>query len=70
VIGAATDKPTRLVAAEAALGGSRDEAGFRRAAEAAAAEAKLVSDQHGTASYKQELLRVGVRRALAQAVGS
>ena len=70
VIGAATDKPTRLVAAEAALGGSRDEAALRRAAEAAAAEAKLVSDQHGTASYKKELLRVGVRRALVQAMAS
>ena len=70
VIGAATDKPTRLVAAEAALGGSRDEAGFRRAADAAGAEAKLVSDQHGTAAYKRELLRVGVRRALGQAVGA
>ena len=70
VIGAATDKPTRLVAAEAALGGSRDEASFRRAAEAAAAEAKLVSDQHGSAAYKRELLRVGVRRALAQAAAS
>ena len=70
VIGAATDKPTRLVAAEAALAASRDEAAFRRAAEAAAAEATLVSDQHGTASYKRELLRVGVRRALAQAVAS
>ena len=70
VIGAATDKPTRLAAAEAALGGSRDEAGFRRAAEAAAAEATLVSDQHGSAAYKKELLRVGVRRALAQAAAS
>jgi carbon-monoxide dehydrogenase medium subunit len=70
VIGAATDKPSRLVAAEAALGASRDEPGFRRAAEAAAREAKLVSDQHGTASYKRELLRVGVRRALAQALAS
>ena len=67
VIGSATDKPTRLAAAEAALGGGRDEASFRRAAEAAATEAKLVADQHGTASYKKELLRVGVRRALAQA---
>jgi carbon-monoxide dehydrogenase medium subunit len=70
VIGAATDKPARLMDAEAALGGSRDEAGFRRAAEAAGAEAKLVSDQHGSASYKRELLRVGVRRALAQAAAS
>lgn len=70
VIGAATDKPTRLVAAEGALGASRDEAGLRRAAEAAAAEATLVSDQHGTASYKRELLRVGIRRALAQAIAS
>lgn len=69
VIGAATDKPTRLVAAEAALGTARDDAGFRRAGDAAAAEASLVSDQHGSASYKKELLRVGVRRALAAAVG-
>ena len=64
VVGAATEKPLRLRAAEAALGNARDERAWRRAGDAAADEAALVSDQHGSAPYKRELLRVLVRRAL------
>jgi carbon-monoxide dehydrogenase medium subunit len=68
VVGAATEKPTRLAAAEAALGSARDERALRRAGDAAAEEAVLVSDQHGSAVYKTELLRVLVRRALQGAL--
>lgn len=68
VVGAATETPMRLTAAEAVLGAARDAAGFARAGEAAA-ETRLVADQHGSAAYKKELLRVYVRRALAAACG-
>jgi len=69
VIGAATDKPTRLLAAETALrGASIDDALLRRAGEAAADEAPVIGDQHGSAAYKQQLVRVYVERALRQAL--
>jgi aerobic carbon-monoxide dehydrogenase medium subunit len=64
VVGAATEKPTRLAAAEALVARSRDASALRQAADAAADEAPLISDQHGSAAYKKELLRVSVRRAL------
>jgi aerobic carbon-monoxide dehydrogenase medium subunit len=64
VVAAATEKPMRLIAAEAALGSARNEPAFVRAADAAAEEVPLISDQHGSAAYKKELLRVYVRRAL------
>lgn len=67
-VGAATDKPTRLVAAEVALGAARDAAAISRAGDAAAAEATLIADQHGSAAYKKQLLRVHVRRALTEAL--
>jgi carbon-monoxide dehydrogenase medium subunit len=68
VVGAATEKPTRLAAAEVALGSVRDDRALRRAGDAAADEAMLISDQHGSAVYKKELLRVLVRRALEGAL--
>ena len=69
VLGAATDTPTRLVNAENALRGARvDDAALRRAGEAAAAEAAVIGDQHGTAAYKRELLRVYVARAVRAAL--
>ena len=68
VISAATDKPTRLAAAEAALrGGSVDEATLRRAGEAAADGLDIVGDAHGSASYKKQLLRVYLGRAVRAA---
>ena len=71
VIGAATDTPTRLAQAEAVLRGARaDDAVLRRAGEAGAAEAPVIGDQHGTAAYKRELLRVYVARAIRQALAS
>jgi len=69
VIGAATDTPVRLTNAEKALRGARaDDAALRLAGDAAAAEAAVISDQHGTAAYKRELVRVYVARAVRAAV--
>lgn len=71
VISAATDKPTRLLAAEAVLrGGGVSDALLRRAGEAAADEAAVIGDQHGSAAYKRQLVRVYVERALRQALAA
>jgi carbon-monoxide dehydrogenase medium subunit len=70
VVSAATDTPTRLVKAEAVLRGARaDDATLARAGEAAAAEAGVIGDAHGTAAYKRELVRVYVARAVRAALG-
>jgi carbon-monoxide dehydrogenase medium subunit len=74
-VGAATDRPTRLSAAEAVLAGQRvDAATVQRAGDAAAAAADFLSDAQGSASYKKELLRVYLGRvlqaALADSAGS
>jgi carbon-monoxide dehydrogenase medium subunit len=69
VISAATDTPVRLAAAEAALRGTKaDESALRRAAEAATSEAAVSGDQHGSAAYKRELVRVYVARAIRAAL--
>ncbi|HZM46347.1 MAG TPA: FAD binding domain-containing protein [Burkholderiales bacterium] len=69
VIGAATDTPMRLAAAENALKDVRvDDAVLGRAGEAAAAEANVVGDAHGSAAYKRELVRVYVARAVRAAL--
>jgi carbon-monoxide dehydrogenase medium subunit len=71
VIGAATDTPARLASAEKVLRGARaDDATLLRAGEAAAAEAAVISDQHGTGAYKRELVRVYVARAVRAALES
>lgn len=71
VIGAATDTPTRLARAEDILRGARaDDAVLRRAGEAGAAEAAVIGDQHGTAAYKRELLRVYLARAVRAALAA
>lgn len=68
VLGAATDRPTRLVAAEKELQGKIDDAkALRRAAEAAAEEVQIESDQHGSAAYKKQLIRVYFQRAIDEA---
>ncbi|HEY7247185.1 MAG TPA: xanthine dehydrogenase family protein subunit M [Xanthobacteraceae bacterium] len=68
VAGAATEKATRLNAAEAILNGRRiDEALLRGAADQAVEEAEFVADVRGSVSYKRELMRVYVRRALQAA---
>ncbi len=71
VVGAATDTPVRLAKAEAVLRGARvDDATLARAGEAAAAEAGVIGDAHGTAAYKRELVRVYVARAVKAALVS
>ena len=69
MIGAATAMLTRATSAEAALRGApANAATFERAAEAAAAATETIDDASGSAAYKTELLRVYLRRALAQAI--
>jgi carbon-monoxide dehydrogenase medium subunit len=69
VIGAATETPTRLAGAEAAVraGGTGDPS-LRQAGDAAAEEAELISDGQGSAAYKRQLVRVYVARALRAAL--
>lgn len=70
-ISAATERPVRASAAEAALAGSLAQpAAFARAADAAAEEVQTLADIRGSASYKREMVRVHVRRALQQALDS
>jgi carbon-monoxide dehydrogenase medium subunit len=62
-VSAATDRPTRLAAAEKLL-----KAGdVRRAVEAAAEEVQVESDLHGSAAYKKQLVRVYLTRAIDEA---
>jgi carbon-monoxide dehydrogenase medium subunit len=69
VVSAATEKVTRMASAEKALqGAAPNDAALARAGEAAAAEAQILADAHGSAAYKRELLRVYVRRAVRQAL--
>jgi carbon-monoxide dehydrogenase medium subunit len=70
VVSAATETPTRLTRAEAALNG-RDvgEALLREAGRAAAEQAVVVADARGSASYKKRLIEVCVVRALKKALG-
>ena len=71
VISAATDIPKRLSAAESALRGARvEDKVLCRAGEAAAAEAPVIGDEHGSAAYKRELVRVYVARAVRAALKS
>ncbi len=67
-VGAATDRPTRLSAAEAVLsGGSMDAQALKKAGDAAADQVEFISDEQGSAAYKKELLRVYVGRAILAA---
>lgn len=71
IVGAATDRPTRLAQAEALLRGAHpDDATLRRAGEAAAEELDIVGDAHGSASYKKQLLRVYLGRAVRTALAA
>lgn len=66
-LGAATDRPTRLVAAEKILRSGLDEKNLKRAGEAAAEEVRIESDLHGSAAYKKQLIRVYLARAVHEA---
>src|SRR4051812_32142046 len=69
VVSAATDRPTRLAAAEKLLAGKAlDDKLLKQAGEAAAAEVQIESDLHGSAAYKKQLIRVYLRRAIHEAL--
>lgn len=68
-VSAATDRPVRAARAEAALTGEPlTPQTFAHAADAAAEEIEPLADVRGSAAYKREMVRVHVRRALAQAL--
>lgn len=67
VMSAATDKPTRLVAAEAVLNGKALNDGLIRQAAEAAREVQIESDLHGSAAYKKHLVGVYLARAIHEA---
>ena len=69
VISAATNTPVRLTAAEDSLRGTKaDDASLRRVGDAAASAADVIADEHGSAAYKRELVRVYVARAIRAAL--
>jgi carbon-monoxide dehydrogenase medium subunit len=68
-IGAATETARRLPQAEATLAGRAvSDAVLREAGRAAAAEAPVVADHHGSAAYKRVLIEVHLQRALRRAL--
>jgi aerobic carbon-monoxide dehydrogenase medium subunit len=68
-VSAATERPVRLPAAEAAAtGAAPTQETFAQAAAAAAGEVEPLADIRGSAAYKREMVRVHVQRALAQAL--
>jgi aerobic carbon-monoxide dehydrogenase medium subunit len=67
-LGGVAPTPLRASAAEDSIrGGELDAGSIARAAEAAAQATDPISDIHGSADYRRELVGVYVRRALAQA---
>ena len=67
-VSAAIDRPLRMIAAENLLkNAAPTPQSFLKAAEAVADEVQPISDLHGSASYKREMVRVHVRRALEHA---
>ncbi len=69
VVSAATVKAMRLKSAEQALVGTNaDDKTLLNVAEAATAEADIIADMRGSASYKRELLRVYAARAVRAAM--
>jgi carbon-monoxide dehydrogenase medium subunit len=68
-IGAATETARRLPQAEAVLAGRAiDDALLREVGGAAAAEAPVLADHHGSAAYKRVLIEVHLQRALRRAL--
>lgn len=65
VLSAAVDRPVRLMVAESVLRGSDiDDAVLKRAGDAAVGEVKIESDSRGATDYKQNLLRIHLKRAI------
>jgi carbon-monoxide dehydrogenase medium subunit len=71
IVSAATEKLTRVGTAEKELrGANADAATFQRVGEATAASIETIDDSRGSATYKTELTRVYVRRALEEIMQS
>ena len=66
-VSAATDKPTRLSAAERVLAGKALDERLLGEAAAAAQEIAIDGDLHGSAAYKKHLVGVYLRRAIHEA---
>ena len=67
-VSAATDRPMRMAAAEDLLiNAAPTQQSFSKAADAVSDEVQPIADLHGSASYKREMVRVHVRRALEHA---
>jgi aerobic carbon-monoxide dehydrogenase medium subunit len=67
-VSAATDRPLRMAAAENLLvNAAPTHQAFSKAADAVADEVQPITDLHGSAAYKREMVRVHVRRALEHA---
>jgi carbon-monoxide dehydrogenase medium subunit len=68
-ISAATEKVTRLAQTEGLLQGAMvSDALLERVGETAVGEVSFLSDAHGSAPYKKELLRVYLSRAIREAL--
>jgi carbon-monoxide dehydrogenase medium subunit len=71
VLGAALDAPTRLRAAEAALRGHPpDDELLRAAGDAAVSEVDIESDHRGSATYKEQLLRIYLARTVKEVLAT
>jgi carbon-monoxide dehydrogenase medium subunit len=71
IVSAATEKVTRLRNTQAVLTGAAiNDTILQRAGEAAVAETVLVADARGSVSYKQQLLRVCIGRAVRMALAN
>lgn len=69
IVGAATDKPTRLIQAEQMLSGSRvTDALLRTAGIEAAQVLEIADDTHGSAEYKKHLISIYVGRVIHAAM--
>jgi aerobic carbon-monoxide dehydrogenase medium subunit len=64
---AATDRPTRLVAAEKVLNGKPITDSLLKQASEAAREVAIEGDLHGSAAYKKHLAGVYLKRAINEA---
>jgi carbon-monoxide dehydrogenase medium subunit len=70
-VGAATETAMRLPQTEALLAGRPlDDKLLREAGKCAAAEAPVIGDLHGSASYKRVLVEVHLRRALQKVLAA
>lgn len=69
IVGAATDKPTRLIQAEQMLSGTRiTDALLRTAGIEAAQVLEIADDTHGSAEYKKHLISIYVARVIHSAM--